>query len=107
MCLGIPGQVIGLVEDNDQLAIVDVAGARRQVNLGLLDPGTVGPEDWVLIHMGFVMEKIDRSGAARALSGLETMGRPDDEISGRVAGAPPSLPDSPGSLDAPRREGGP
>lgn len=94
MCLGIPGQVIGLVEDNDQLAIVDVAGARRQVNLGLLDPGTVGPEDWVLIHMGFAMEKIDRERASQALAGLETVGRPDDEISGRVSGAPPSPPPS-------------
>lgn len=101
MCLGIPGRVIGLVEENDQLAIVDVAGARRRVNLGLLDPGTVAPEDWVLIHMGFAMEKIDRNEASRALSGLETMGRPDNEISGRVAGTPPSPP------RFPDREGGP
>ncbi len=86
MCLGIPGRVVELCDDNDQLAIADVAGAHRRVNLGLLDPGTVQEGDWVLIHMGFVMEKVDRSGAEQALSGLEMMGRPDDEISGRYAG---------------------
>ncbi|WP_017611784.1 HypC/HybG/HupF family hydrogenase formation chaperone [Nocardiopsis salina] len=86
MCLGIPGQVVELVRDNDQLALVDVAGAHRQVNTGLLDPGALAPGDWVLVHMGFVMEKVDRDRARRALDGLQTMGRPDEGIDRRTAG---------------------
>jgi hydrogenase expression/formation protein HypC len=81
MCLGIPGKVVELVADNDQLAIVDVVGAQRRVNIGLLDPGTLAPGDWVVIHVGFAMEKIDREKADEALSGLELMGRamPENE----------------------------
>lgn len=81
MCLGIPGQVTSLFDDNDQLAMVDVVGAQRRVNIGLLEPGTVQPQDWVLIHMGFALEKIDQQQAQQALSGLEMMGRPDTNIS--------------------------
>lgn len=75
MCLGIPGKVVELVADNDQLAIVDVVGARRRVNIGLLEPGSLAPGDWVVIHVGFAMEKVDRARADEALSGLEMMGR--------------------------------
>lgn len=107
MCLGIPGQVVELVAGNDQLAIVDVAGAHRRVNLGLLDPGTVGPNDWVLIHMGFAMEKVDQRKAERAMAGLETMGRPDEGISSRVTGGPSGEAASSDGPAAPAREGGP
>ncbi len=76
MCLGIPGQVVRILDEYDgQLALVDVQGAARKVNLGILE-APPEPGDWVLIHMGFAMEVIDRDGAERALSGLETMGRP-------------------------------
>jgi hydrogenase maturation protein HypF len=78
MCLGIPGQVVEVLGEYDgQLALVDVQGARRTVNLGLLEePPASG--DWILIHMGFAMEVIDQARAAQALTGLETMGRPRD-----------------------------
>lgn len=81
MCLGIPGQVVELVTDNDQLAIVDVVGARRRVNIGLLESGSLVPGDWVVIHVGFAMEKVDRARADEALSGLEMMGQamPEDD----------------------------
>ncbi|MER7972009.1 carbamoyltransferase HypF [Streptomyces sp. NPDC096080] len=74
MCLGIPGRVVELVEGfADQLALVDVEGARRRVNVGMLDaPPAAG--DWVLLHMGFAMEVIDGTKAAEALSGLRMMG---------------------------------
>jgi hydrogenase expression/formation protein HypC len=82
MCLGIPGQVVERVEGyGDQLALVDVVGARRRVNLGMLeddDRAALGPGDWVLIHLGFAVERVDRDGADRALAGLELMGRPQD-----------------------------
>ncbi|MFE2938055.1 carbamoyltransferase HypF [Streptomyces sp. NPDC059255] len=74
MCLGIPGRVVESVEGYaGQLALVDVEGARRRVNIGMLDtPPATG--DWVLLHMGFALEIIDEAKAAHALSGLELMG---------------------------------
>jgi hydrogenase expression/formation protein HypC len=76
MCLGIPGQVIELVEGyGDQLALVDVAGVPRRINIGLLDEGPLEPGSWVLIHMGFALERVDAAGAERAMGGLELMGR--------------------------------
>ncbi len=79
MCLGIPGQVVELVEGyGDQLALVDVAGVRRKINIGLLDEGPLEPGMWVIIHMGFALERVDAAGAEKAMSGLELMGRPMD-----------------------------
>ncbi len=79
MCLGIPGQVVELVEGyGDQLALVDVAGVRRNINIGLLDEGPLEPGMWVIIHMGFALERVDAAGAEKAMSGLELMGRPMD-----------------------------
>lgn len=76
MCLAIPGEVVGFVPDtNDQLALVNVVGVRRRINIGLLDPGEVGVGDWVLIHVGFAMSKVDEAEAAQALSMLEMMGQ--------------------------------
>src|SRR3954447_3758537 len=75
MCLGIPGRVVELVPGYaDQLALVDVVGARRRVNVGMLD-APPPPGAWVLIHMGFALEVIDAAKAGAALSGLELMGR--------------------------------
>jgi hydrogenase expression/formation protein HypC len=81
MCLGIPGRVVAMVEGyGDQLALVDVEGAQRRVNIGLLDEGTVAAGDWVLIHMGFAVERVDEDKAARSRQGLELMGRGADEV---------------------------
>lgn len=75
MCLGIPGRVVELVDGYaGQLALVDVEGARRRVNIGMLDEAP-GCDDWVLLHMGFAVELIDHAKAREALSGLEMMGR--------------------------------
>ncbi len=78
MCLGIPGQVIEMVEGyGGQLALVDVQGARRKINIGMLelDQQVLNRGDWVLIHMGFAVERVDAAGAEEALKGLELMGR--------------------------------
>ncbi|MGD0084493.1 MAG: HypC/HybG/HupF family hydrogenase formation chaperone [Acidimicrobiales bacterium] len=75
MCLGIPGEVVEIVDSARHLAKVDVVGVRRNVDIGLLeDDGGVVPGDWVLIHVGFAMAKIDEAEAARALEGLQLMG---------------------------------
>jgi hydrogenase assembly chaperone HypC/HupF len=78
MCLGIPGLVVEVLADyDDQLALVDVQGVRRRINLGLLEPDqeAVNPGDWILIHMGFALERIDEVAAKEALASLELMGR--------------------------------
>ncbi len=76
MCLGIPGQVVRTLEGNGgMLALVDVLGAQRPINLGMLVDPEVVPGSWVLIHMGFALEVIEQDQAQRALAGLEMMGR--------------------------------
>jgi hydrogenase expression/formation protein HypC len=61
MCLAIPGQILEIVDEPNRLARVDVAGVQRNVNVGLLDgeDGGAGPGDWVLIHVGFALSKVD------------------------------------------------
>ncbi len=75
MCLGIPGEVVELLESNRHLAKVDVAGVRRNINIDLLEDENVVPGDWVLIHVGFAMAKIDEEEARRALEDLQLMGQ--------------------------------
>jgi hydrogenase expression/formation protein HypC len=75
MCLGIPGQVVERDPDNEHLAKVDVAGVRRMINIGLLQDEGVSIGDWVLIHVGFAMSRIDEDEADRALQGLQLMGQ--------------------------------
>lgn len=76
MCLAIPGQVVEIVDDVHRLAKVDVAGVRRNVNVGLLDAdaGGVGPGDWVLIHVGFAISKVDEAEARATRDLLVRMG---------------------------------
>ena len=76
MCLAIPGEVVALLPGNeDQLAMVDVVGVRRKINVGLLEGEPLVPGDWVLIHVGFAMSKVDENEAAEALRMLELMGQ--------------------------------
>ena len=75
MCLGIPGQVVELVDHNDQLARVDVSGVTRIINIGLLEDEQLQPGNWVLIHVGFAMSRIDEEEASRALASLQLMGQ--------------------------------
>ena len=75
MCLGIPGEVVELLDSNRHLAKVDVAGVRRNINILLLEDEGVVPGDWVLIHVGFAMAKIDEAEAQEALETLRQMGQ--------------------------------
>jgi len=76
VCLAIPGRVIGVVDEVNRLALVDVAGVQRKVNIGLLDSedSSVGPGDWVLIHVGFALSVVDKAEAAATLKMLQGMG---------------------------------
>jgi hydrogenase expression/formation protein HypC len=76
MCLAIPGQVVELVDEANQIARVDVVGVRRNVNVSLLADDGIGarPGDWVLIHVGFALSKVDEEEAHATLALLERMG---------------------------------
>jgi hydrogenase expression/formation protein HypC len=76
MCLAIPGQIVDIADESLRLAEVEVAGVRRNVNVGLLDAedGGIGPGDWVLIHVGFAISKIDEEEATATRRLLEEMG---------------------------------
>ena len=65
MCLAIPGQIVEIVDETNRLAKVDVAGVQRTINIGLLDDDGDGaqPGDWVLIHVGFALSKVDEEEA--------------------------------------------
>lgn len=81
MCLGIPGEVIEFVPDQPDLARVNVSGVRRVINVGLLSDEPLVPGEWVLIHVGFALSKIDEEEAASALDFLEGIGRAyEDEL---------------------------
>jgi hydrogenase expression/formation protein HypC len=79
MCLGIPGEVVELYADRADLAMVDVSGVRRAINIGLLEDENIQPGDWVLIHVGFALSKIDEEEAAAALAFLQGIGQAYDE----------------------------
>ena len=78
MCLGIPGQLVEWVDPEHHIAKAEVSGVRRNVNVGLLAGGEDGVEvgDWVLIHVGFAMSKIDEEEARATREFLELLGDP-------------------------------
>jgi hydrogenase expression/formation protein HypC len=75
MCLGIPGEVIEYLADQPDLARVEVSGVRRVINIGLLADDPPEPGEWVLIHVGFALSKIDEGEAAAAMGFLEGIGQ--------------------------------
>jgi hydrogenase expression/formation protein HypC len=76
MCLAIPGQILDVVDGANRLAKVDVAGVKRTINIGLLDDDGEGaqPGDWVLIHVGFALSRVDEREALETRRLLEAMG---------------------------------
>ncbi|HXA57980.1 MAG TPA: HypC/HybG/HupF family hydrogenase formation chaperone [Streptosporangiaceae bacterium] len=74
MCLGIPGEIIELLTGQPDLARVSVSGVKRAINIGLLSAETLQPGDWILIHVGFALSKIDEAEAKAAMEFLEGIG---------------------------------
>lgn len=74
MCLGIPGQIIEIVDEANDIARVEVSGVRRNVSVALVRPDGIGPGDWVLVHVGFAMNKIDEAEAQETLQLLRALG---------------------------------
>jgi hydrogenase expression/formation protein HypC len=79
MCLGIPGQVTGFVDEAEHLAMVDVSGVRRAVSVRLLADEGVKAGDWVLVHVGFALSKIDEEEANLTLDQIQRLGKPYEE----------------------------
>jgi hydrogenase expression/formation protein HypC len=84
MCLGIPARILRIVDAERQLAVVDVSGVEREVNvICVAEPGR--PLDdllgaWVLLHAGFAMSLIDEAEAVKTLEVLEALGEMQDEL---------------------------
>lgn len=74
MCLGVPGQIVEFLEPTHHLARAEISGVRRAINVGLLVPDGLVIGDWVLIHVGFALSKIDEDEARRTLEFLEKLG---------------------------------
>src|SRR5258708_1899567 len=74
MCLGIPGKILDIVDEDNSIAKVDVSGVKRNVNVALVRPEGIAPGDWVLIHVGFAMSKIDEDEARETMKALALMG---------------------------------
>lgn len=74
MCLAIPGQVKAFVDETGHIARVDVGGVKRKVNVGLVVDDGLEVGDWVLIHVGFAIQKVDEEEAAETYAFLEDLG---------------------------------
>ena len=76
MCLAIPGQIVEIVDEHLQLAKAEVSGVRRNINIGMVhnDDEKVQIGDWVLIHVGFALSKVDEAEARSTLRALEEIG---------------------------------
>jgi hydrogenase expression/formation protein HypC len=86
VCLAIPGRIVEFLPGNaDQLALVDVVGVKRKINIGLMEDEDLQVGDYILIHVGFAMSKVNEHEAAEALSMLEMMGQAFDEELAAVA----------------------
>jgi hydrogenase expression/formation protein HypC len=95
MCLGIPGQIVAIINADDALATVDIAGVRRPVNISFVIDDRSADEcigDWVLVHVGFAMSRIDVDEAARTLALLEELGEMQAELEAMQVDATLPLP---------------
>jgi hydrogenase expression/formation protein HypC len=84
MCLGIPGRIVELTNERDKLALVEVLGVRREINIACIvddaHPPAACVGDWVLVHVGFAMSRIDEREAALTLEVLQALGEAQQEL---------------------------
>ncbi|MGH9941071.1 MAG: HypC/HybG/HupF family hydrogenase formation chaperone [Pyrinomonadaceae bacterium] len=80
MCLAIPGKIVEIVDIENQIAKVEVGGVRRNVNVGMLDREEAQIGNYVLIHVGFAMTRIDEAEAMETLRVLEEIGQYQEEF---------------------------
>ena len=96
MCLGIPGQLVEILDGTDHRAIADVDGVRREVNIHLVEgeAGGIKVGEWVLIHVGFAMSRIDEEEATRTLDFIKQLGSVYDDELAQFAGTGQYAPDA-------------
>lgn len=91
MCLGVPGQIVEIIDADQLIAKVDVAGIQRPVNIAcVVDDEHTADQcigDWVLVHVGFAMSRIDENEATRTLEILDELGELQEERSAMQGGA--------------------
>ncbi|MEN8175408.1 MAG: HypC/HybG/HupF family hydrogenase formation chaperone [Pseudomonadota bacterium] len=91
MCLGIPGQIVEITDMENLQARVDVAGVRREINIACVvddeHPPAACVGDWVVVHVGFAMSRIDPDEAERTLSLLQQLGEVQAELDAMRASA--------------------
>ncbi len=91
MCLGIPGQIVEIVDAERHLARIDIAGVRREVNIACIVDDAHPPEacvgDWVLVHVGFAMSRIDEAEARKTLELLDRLGEMEEALGPMCEGA--------------------
>lgn len=89
MCLGIPGQIVAVDDVQNQIATVDVCGVRRRINItcivGADHPAEACVGDWVLVHVGFAMSRIDETEALETLRLIDEVAGMQDELRGLSA----------------------
>ena len=83
MCVGIPGQIVQIVETASDTALVEICGVRRAINISCLTGEGRSHADcvgeWVLVHVGFAMSRIDEEEAIKTLQLLQELGEMDLE----------------------------
>ena len=84
MCLGIPGQIVGIHQEEQRLAVVEVGGVRRTVNIACIVDDQHPPEscvgEWVLVHVGFAMSRVDPEEAQRTIELLKQLGEVQADV---------------------------
>ena len=74
MCSGIPGRIVEITDAANYLAKVDVGGVQRTISVRLLEDDLPAPDDWVLVHVGFAMAKIDETESLLTLAAIQKLG---------------------------------
>ncbi|KPP85429.1 MAG: hydrogenase assembly chaperone HypC/HupF [Rhodobacteraceae bacterium HLUCCA08] len=89
MCLGIPGQIVAVTDEARLMAMAEVSGVRREVNVACIADGPPGDlvGKWALIHVGFAMAVIDEAEADATLRALRGLGEAQETLQAMEAGA--------------------
>jgi len=80
MCLAIPGKIVEIIDEDNSIAKVEVGGVKRNINIGMLGKEEARVGDYVLIHVGFAMSKVDEKEAEDTLRILKEIGEFDLEF---------------------------
>ena len=88
MCLGIPGQIVAITDEAKMMAMAEVSGVRRKVNVAPIATGPIADVvgKWALIHVGFAMAEIDEAEAAATLEALRGLGEAQETLEAMAAG---------------------